>query len=236
MDIIRAEVIILLDQINKFKFIFMKTKKILWCILGILFPLLVSCNDNDDFITSGYIPRTISLHLDFVDSEGTDLIAPLAVYQIPKGALAEKNGDLIGLMPDDYMLNVYLDGKLVESSKDNYNNLMCLVGDSPLKKGYKSLHFYSSKAEEGIMTDDRYKSSHVIEFKFTCEALFKDSEEHVVRFDFLPPNLDTPVFDYMGKVTLDGKELNVIYPDDSERITNLGDAFMQLGLSVIATL
>lgn len=214
----------------------MKTRNWIWCVLGILLPFLVSCNDNDDFTTGGYIPRTISLHMDFVNSEGNDLIALLASYQIPHGALAEKNDDLVGLMPDDYTLNVYLDGKLVESSKDDHNNQMCLVSDSPLKKGYKSLHFYSSKAEEEIMTDDRYKSSHVIEFKFTCEALFKDSEEHIIRFEYLSPNPDTLVFDYKGEVTLDGKELNVVYPDDSEHLTNLGNSFLQLGLSVIATL
>ncbi len=214
----------------------MKTRNWIWCVLGILLPFLVSCNDNDDFTTGGYIPRTISLHMDFVNSEGNDLIALLASYQIPHGALAEKNDDLVGLMPDDYTLNVYLDGKLVESSKDDRNNQMCLVSDSPLKKGYKSLHFYSSKAEEEIMTDDHYKSSHVIEFKFTCEALFKDSEEHIIRFEYLSPNPDTLVFDYKGEVTLDGKELNVVYPDDSEHLTNLGNSFLQLGLSVIATL
>lgn len=213
-----------------------ETKKWVWCVILALFPLLMSCNNEDDFTTGGYIPRTVSLHMGFINTEGDDLIAPLALYQIPHGALAEKNDDLVGLMPDDYTLNVYLDGKLVESSKDDHNNQMCLVSDSPLKKGYKSLHFYSSKAEEEIMTDDRYKSSHVIEFKFTCEALFKDSEEHVVRFEYLPPNSETLVFDYKGEVTLDGKDLNVVYPDDSEHIKDSDDAFMQLGLSVIATL
>ena len=164
--------------------------------------------------------------MDFISAAGNDLVAPLDLYQIPHGAPSEENDDLVGLMPDDYILNVYLDGKFVESSKDDRNNQMCLVSDSPLRKGYKSLYFYSSKAEEEIMTDDRYKSSHVIEFKFTCKALFKDSEEHVVRFEFLPPNLDTLVFDYKGKITLDGKELDVVYPEDGRHI----------GLSVIATL
>ena len=214
----------------------MKTRNWIWCVLGILFPLLVSCNDDDEFTTDGYIPRTISLHMDFVNSEGNDLIAPLASYQIPHGALAEKDADLVGLMPDDYTLNVYLDGKLVESSEEDRNNVMCLVSDSPLKKGFKSLHLYSSKAEKEIMKDDQYESSHVIEFKFICEALFKDSEKHVVRFEYLPPSPDTLVFDYKGKVTLDGKELNIVYPDDAEHITNSDDASMQLGLSVVATL
>lgn len=203
-----------------------ETKKWVWCIILALFPLLMACNNEEDFMTGGYIPRTISLHMDFISAAGNDLVAPLDLYQIPHGAPSEENDDLVGLMPDDYILNVYLDGKFVESSKDDRNNQMCLVSDSPLRKGYKSLYFYSSKAEEEIMTDDRYKSSHVIEFKFTCKALFKDSEEHVVRFEFLPPNLDTLVFDYKGKITLDGKELDVVYPEDGRHI----------GLSVIATL
>ncbi len=216
----------------------MKTRNLIWCILGILFPLLVSCNDNDndDFITGGYTPRTISLHLDFVDSEGNDLLAPLATYPVPQGSLARKNVHLVSLRPEDYTLDVYLDGKLVESSKGNPSNWMCLILDSPLKKDYKSLHLYSSKAEEVIMTDKQYKSSHVIEFKFTCELLFKDSEEHVVRFDFLPPNPETLAFDYMGKVSLDGKELKVIFPDDPDRIKIPDDSWIQLGLATIATL
>lgn len=203
-----------------------ETKKWVWCVILALFPLLMACNNEEDFMTGGYIPRTISLHMDFISAAGNDLVAPLDLYQIPHGAPSEENDDLVRLMPDDYILNVYLDGKFVESSKDDRNNQMCLVSDSPLRKGYKSLYFYSSKAEEEIMTDDRYKSSHVIEFKFTCKALFKDSEEHVVRFEFLPPNLDTLVFDYKGKITLDGKELDVVYPEDGRHI----------GLSVIATL
>lgn len=203
-----------------------ETKKWVWCVILALFPLLMACNNEEDFMIGGYIPRTISLHMDFISAAGNDLVAPLDLYQIPHGAPSEENDDLVGLMPDDYILNVYLDGKFVESSKDDRNNQMCLVSDSPLRKGYKSLYFYSSKAEEEIMTDDRYKSSHVIEFKFTCKALFKDSEEHVVRFEFLPPNLDTLVFDYKGKITLDGKELDVVYPEDGRHI----------GLSVIATL
>ena len=60
--------------------------------------------------------------------------------------------------------------------------------------------------KDSASSNDRYKSSHIIEFNFTCEALFKDGEEYVVWFEFLPPTLDTLVFAYRGKTTLDGTE------------------------------
>lgn len=34
--------------------------------------------------------------------------------------------------------------------------------------------------KDSASSNDRYKSSHIIEFNFTCEALFKDGEEYVV--------------------------------------------------------
>lgn len=206
-----------------------KTKNWVWCVILALFPLWVACNNEEDDVVTmlgGYVAQTISLHIGFTDAADNDLVAPLDSY---------KSDGWVRLLPDDYTLDVYLDGKFVESSSEQHQNYsMCLIEDSPLKKGYKSFFLFSNKAEEGIMLGD-YKSNHVIEFRFVCEALFEDSEEHVIRFEYLPPSPDTLVFDYKGIISLDGTVLDVVYPDDPERLEVQAGQSGQ-GLSVIATL
>ena len=46
------------------------------------------------------------------------------------------------------------------------------------------------------MALEQYRHSHVIEYHFTCQALFNDDRKHVIRYDFMPPSPETSVFDY----------------------------------------
>lgn len=193
----------------------MKTQSTLWqwLFLALLFPFLQSCDDDEDPAwAGGYIPQTISLQVDFLNKRGDDLVSPLSTVRVPQGAGNDADKDVVTLAPATYLLEVYLDGKLVDSSQ-HQQWVICQVSDSPLNEGYKTLLLYSTEVEKQIMASKQYWHSHVIEYHFTCQALFNDDQKHVVRYDFMPPSPETSVFDYQGAVSLDGQALQVFYPN-----------------------
>lgn len=87
-----------------------------WLFLALLFPFLQSCDDDEDPAWTD-VPQTISLQVDFLNKRGDDLVSPLSTVRVPQGAGNDVDKDVVTLAPATYLLEVYLDGKLVESSQ-----------------------------------------------------------------------------------------------------------------------
>lgn len=180
-----------------------------------MLPLLMSCSNNEENMEiPGVFDPFIGIYLSVENVYGDDLIGTLKVSPMQKGVIADAKEDIVALQLGTYEMDVYLDGKLVESSKSSDNEkTYYVVTNNPAGDGVKSLFLYSSAVQKNIIYEtNTFDKKHIMEFHFTCEALFNDKDA-IIRFEYDPIKPLYPAKGFYATVYFDGKKQESIYPE-----------------------
>ena len=184
-----------------------------------------ACNDKND-VPNIILDETglfFSVNVSFIDEAGNDIVE--TIEKTPM-TLAMSNGLMITdeayyFKVEDYQLEIYLDGKLVNPpSPFKYNLVPCTLEEKKIL-GKAAIGLIAEGPEQQLKIlmnslDDGSKQDfgkHSIEWHFTCPKLFGDNEKHILKLDFglIVPNM--PGFGFQGTLYIDGKPQTLYYPE-----------------------
>lgn len=201
----------------------MKTLANLLMSLAILVSFS-ACNDKNDVppLLVGDPGPQFFVNVSFIDEAGNDIVE--TIEKTPM-TLAMSSNIMISeeatyFKVEDYQLETYLDGKLVNPpSPFKYNFVYCLLGEQSIN-GKTAIELIAQGPEQQLKillssldTSKQDFGKHSIEWHFTCPKLFGDNEKHILKLDFelIVPN--KPGFGFQGTLYLDEKPQTLYYPE-----------------------
>lgn len=202
----------------------MKNKNYLFLLL--LFPLLFSCNNEDDTQSPSANVGVLSIYVGFTNDKGVDFVekAPKITKENCQLYFPEKDtwsggkfgGKQVAIKFDSWQ--TYLDGKLINSSAKDITYSITLLSNGPDSenmltfKGFQCIPLCGQdNIELDIKQNDTFSDLHNIEHHIVSEDLFGNTDIHVltVQFKHIPPKQR---FNY--QITLDGNKMEVYYPQE----------------------
>lgn len=188
-----------------------KIQKMAFYVALAMLPLFISCSNDDDGNNNGYgdIGPFVAIKLSVLNASGDDLLKDLKVYPVREEPF--QDWDYVGLYPGTYAMDVYLDGQWIKTLDNTKTG--CSIDKNPMGTENKCLFLHSSEVQQLMINNNEFGKKHTIEFHFTCEALFKDKEAHIIRFEYDPIDPSRPAGGFKAPVYFDGQKLESVYPE-----------------------
>lgn len=183
-----------------------------------------ACNKKNDLppLLIGDIGPQFVVYASFIDEAGNDIVE--TIEKTPM-TLAMSNNVMISeeanyFKVEDYQLETYLDGKLVNPpSPFKYNFVYCRLEEESIY-GKTAIRLIAEGPEQqlSILMSSLSNSmldfgKHSIEWHFTCPKLFGDNEKHILKLDFELIIPDIPNRGFQGTMYLDGEPQTLYYPE-----------------------
>jgi len=195
-----------MKELVKFKYLF--------CIC-LMLPLCYACSDDNEE-TNGDSPFSSSLGIKIaiIDNMGNEVISELPTV-VPGVQDYWYDDTSNGLNPKDYTLELYMDKRFVYSMTNPREQV-----DWPIVKEagtyecpWWSVTLPGFRAGELMLNEGTIDKEHSIEYHMQNEALFGDSETHVIRFEYKPFAMNLQVPGFYADVYFDGDKVETYYPE-----------------------
>ena len=179
-------------------------------------------NDIDDILLNSGPGLLFGVKVSFIDEAGNDIVE--TIEKTPMTLAMSSNmmvsDEAIYFKVEDYLLETYLDGKLVNPpSPFKYNFVPCLLEKYSIY-GKTAIGLIAEGPEQqleilmnSLDASKQDFGKHSIEWHFTCPKLFGDNEKHILKLDFelIVPNM--PGFGFKGTLHFDGTPQTLYYPE-----------------------
>ena len=188
--------------------------KYLFCVCLTL-PLCYACDDNNNK-TNGDSPFSSSLGIKIavIDKAGNEVISNLpTVIPTIEGYWFDETSK--GLNPDEYTLELYMDKHFVYSMTNPKEQIDWPIVKEPgiYECPWWSITLSGYHAGELMLDEGTTNDAHSIEYHMQNEALFGDTETHIIQFGYKPFGINTQGLGFYAEVYFDGNKVETYYPE-----------------------
>ena len=185
-----------------------------WILILLLLPLCYACNnDNNNSENAHSSFSNIGIKIAVIDQDGNEAISKLKTI-MPKVENYWYDDSSKGLNPQDYTLDIYMDGLFLHSLTNPTEQIDWPIVREPYEKlncPWWSITLPGYHAGKKMVKDESQYDIHSIEYHMTYEALFGDSETHIIRFDFKHFGMNR--YGFYANAYFDDEELETYYPE-----------------------